>query len=278
MSLETQIASLVTASNNLTAAINGKITEINAKVKQATDSVPSVVRGLSRQVFYIDAIDGDDNNDGKTLARAFKTTAGAQAHAVNGSVVELRFRGGQVHYVDLFFELGRIVCTTTGIDTSADDSQRATLRPSPVLSSDGGYTVRGLGVTWGTVYLTNVNVECHTDVVGNISGDSGFIRYTNSNVSVVFRNVTLRLGNLPFARVYLGYAQRDLAMSAIRINGIPGYEDTAQLIGYGTAANDSSTIRLEARSVSMTGITGGWRQLCQTRNADNYHTNLVPWS
>ena len=76
MSLETTIAALVTAANALTNEVSGKIADINKKVLAATDAVPALVRSLSSQNYYIDAVDGDDNNAG-TLAKPLKTALAA---------------------------------------------------------------------------------------------------------------------------------------------------------------------------------------------------------
>lgn len=275
MSLEAQIAALVTASNNLTTAINGKVSEINQKVKAATDSVPAVVRGLARQVFYIDAIAGDDNNAG-TSAAPLKSTAGAQSRAVNGGVVELRFKGGQTHYVDFFFEVGRIVVSYYDIASDAE-ADRPTLRPSlSSITTEGLREVRGIGVTSGAVYFTGVNIVCQYDDGGTLTTNSGFIRYTNSNVAVTLRTCKIELGNLPFARTYLGYSQRDLAMSVVKIVARAGFESTAKMVLSDVPTLEPTT-RLEVRSTTLENITGGWAQLMPLRGASNYLTNLGAW-
>lgn len=275
MSLETQIAALVTASNSLTAAINGKITEINAKVKQATDSVPSVVRSLARQYFYIDAVNGDDNNDG-TSAKPLKTASAAQSRAVNGGVVELRFKGGQTHACDFFFETGRIVCTTYG-EASSAAADRAVIAPALVSTdANGTRMVRAMGVTSGPIYFSNINLLCHYEGGGPFDPASGFIRYTNSQSQCTLRNVELTLGNVPFARIYLGYSQRDVSLSGVTIKAFPGYESTAKIIG-SDEVSQQATVRLEVRNVILSGITGGWAQMMPIRGVDNYHTNMEAW-
>lgn len=81
MSLESEVAALVGASNKLTASVDGKMKEIDKKVDEATASVPAVVRALSEQTFYVDRISGNDDNDGseshplKTVFRAINSSA-----------------------------------------------------------------------------------------------------------------------------------------------------------------------------------------------------------
>lgn len=276
MSLEVQIAALVAASNTLTGAINGKVSEINAKVKAATDSVPAVVRGLARQIFYIDAVGGDDNNDGATTGSAFKTTAAAQARAVNGGVVELRFKGGQTHYVDFFMELGRIVVSSYDRATEAEED-RPLLIPSGIsVNALNERHIRGIGLTSGSIYFGYVNLRCHYDAGGTLEVSSGFIRYTNSNVVIVFRYARIELGNLPLARLYLGYAQRDLGLSAVKLVAMAGYEATARLLWAGDASI-KSTLRIELGGTALVNVAGGWPQLLPLRAANNYLTDMGAW-
>ena len=75
MSLESQIADLVTAANGLIATFNGKNTSINASVAAAIAAIPV---GLKN--YYINALTGDDTAAGtaaaplKTLDKALSTT------------------------------------------------------------------------------------------------------------------------------------------------------------------------------------------------------------
>lgn len=78
MSLESQIADLVTEAKGLIATFNGKKNEINAAVAAAIAAIP-----LNEKSFYINAISGDDKNPGtaeaplKSLKQAlYNTPAG----------------------------------------------------------------------------------------------------------------------------------------------------------------------------------------------------------
>lgn len=79
MSLETQIAALVTAANALTESVNGKMTEINQKVNDAVASVPGSVKSYLefRTAYYLDSVNGNDANDGLSWAKAKKTLKAA---------------------------------------------------------------------------------------------------------------------------------------------------------------------------------------------------------
>ncbi|EQB8931497.1 hypothetical protein ACYVMD_004572 [Vibrio parahaemolyticus] len=83
MSLEQQIAALVTASNNLTSAVNGKIDEIDKRMDQAeqefeeftTVDFPQRVQDAQTVMFFIDPVNGNDSNTGTSSSNAFKTVA-----------------------------------------------------------------------------------------------------------------------------------------------------------------------------------------------------------
>lgn len=76
MSLETQIAALVQASNQLTAAVDNKIGEIDKKVSDATEQVDLKIRQQFDVTFYVSAA-GDDLNDGLSAKAPLKTIASA---------------------------------------------------------------------------------------------------------------------------------------------------------------------------------------------------------
>ncbi|EJG1615109.1 hypothetical protein CFE14_RS15860 [Vibrio parahaemolyticus] len=97
MSLEQQIAALVDASNNLTGAVNGKITEIDKKVDDAVkdlqNAFPSEYQKYSLRTHYVDPVNGSDSNDGsdwgnavKTLKKAFGLGVGALHQKIYSAV------------------------------------------------------------------------------------------------------------------------------------------------------------------------------------------------
>lgn len=98
MSLETQIAALVTAANTLTAAVDGKVAEIDVKVNQATAAVPATVRAEVVKDLYVDAAVGDDNNAG-TMGAPLKTVGAALGKIITGGVGFIFLQRGQVHEV-----------------------------------------------------------------------------------------------------------------------------------------------------------------------------------
>ncbi|MGL4755186.1 MAG: hypothetical protein ACRCXB_22740 [Aeromonadaceae bacterium] len=88
LSLESNIADLVTATNKLTNTVSGKITEINntvanklkevdAAVSKVASDIRTTIRGEMKKTIYVDQLLGSDDNDGKSKAKALKTLSKA---------------------------------------------------------------------------------------------------------------------------------------------------------------------------------------------------------
>lgn len=93
MSLEQQVAALVDAANNLTSTVSGKMTEIDAAVKAAVDGVPAEIRKQMESNLYIDQINGDDSNSGRSPEEAIKTMWKAAVLTPSGGAVDIRVIG-----------------------------------------------------------------------------------------------------------------------------------------------------------------------------------------
>lgn len=96
MSLESQVAALVEASNNLTGAVNNKIAEIDRKVDEATAEVPAaVVKTMNREI-YVDALNGNDSAEG-TSTSPVRTFNKALRMIPPGARGVINLKQGQVH-------------------------------------------------------------------------------------------------------------------------------------------------------------------------------------
>ncbi|MBB3141218.1 hypothetical protein [Halomonas organivorans] len=95
MSLEQQISALVSAANNLTGAVNGKMSQIDRKVDEATAAVPDAIRSMAEMTVCVDTEEGDDANDGSAQA-PLKTLSSALHLHVTGSKLTILLREGQV--------------------------------------------------------------------------------------------------------------------------------------------------------------------------------------
>lgn len=273
MSLESTVASLVEASNNLTSAVTGKIKEIDNKVKAATDAVPAIIRGLSSQEFFIDAVDGKDSNDGLTSATPLKTAKAAESRVVSGSQVSLYFKIRQAHDVDFVLRVGRLFIAPYGYTGTLQSADRPLLRPVLGPIYDGWQYASGPSVASGQIFFYDVNLYADIPSALPMKNDASFIRYIDSHLSVTIHRSEITLGNIPFAGMYSGYSARDLYMSAVSISIKPGSESGAALLKNlnGTAP----TVRIEGSTVQLVGITGGWASILPPKVGGNYLTNMT---
>ncbi|MNJ18965.1 hypothetical protein D3C77_132800 [compost metagenome] len=78
MSLETDVASLVTQTTKLIDYFNGRKASIDSAVASAIAAVPDTTR-----TWWVDPVTGSDSNDGKTSTTAFKSLNKAMAATPN---------------------------------------------------------------------------------------------------------------------------------------------------------------------------------------------------
>ncbi|MGL4869922.1 MAG: hypothetical protein ACRC48_06880 [Aeromonas veronii] len=104
MSLESQVAALVEATNKLTNTVSNKISDINntvanklkevdAAVSKVAADIQATIRGELRKVVFVDQIAGSDSNDGKSKAKAFATLSKAANACLPGGVLEIQIVG-----------------------------------------------------------------------------------------------------------------------------------------------------------------------------------------
>lgn len=137
MSLETQIAALVTASNNLTGAVNGKMTQIDQKVVTATAAVPAEINKRMSMTLYVDAVNGLDSNSGASWALAKATIEGAVGAVPRGSMVEVHLKAGQTHRVKDYVDCSKKAVLIYGQSFVYNDrSTYVELRSDPQVFSD----------------------------------------------------------------------------------------------------------------------------------------------
>lgn len=132
MSLETTIASLVAAANNLTSAVNGKIGQIDSKLASGLSSLEATVRsGFGSVSAYVHPTTGNDSTGDGTLAKPYKTIA----KAVNSTLGNLTiFLAPGTHYGTG----SEISVTGRSISIKANDSgARETVIIKPHKAADG---------------------------------------------------------------------------------------------------------------------------------------------
>ncbi|HGK6498957.1 TPA: hypothetical protein ACJ5BH_005717 [Pseudomonas aeruginosa] len=137
MSLEAQIAGLVTAANNLTNSVNGKMAAIDQKVQAATGAVPAEINKRMSMTLYVDAIAGNDSNSGESWVLAKKTLPWAVAAVPRGSQVSIYLRAGQNHVVSGEVDCGKKAVLIYGEGFVYNDrSTYVELSSVPTVSAD----------------------------------------------------------------------------------------------------------------------------------------------
>lgn len=103
MSLESQVAALVSAASNLTSQVAGKMAGIDQKVDEVTTSVQRTINEKAYSRFYLDPMAGNDSNDGRTTSTAKKTLLAIEREMVAGSVVVIELMNDLIVEADHTF-------------------------------------------------------------------------------------------------------------------------------------------------------------------------------
>lgn len=102
MSLESQISALVSAANKLTAEVANKMKGIDQKVDKATESVPTTIREMASQAFYVNSDVGvDASSRNGSSSEPFKTMLYAASRAAPGAQVSILLRGNADHICEV---------------------------------------------------------------------------------------------------------------------------------------------------------------------------------
>jgi hypothetical protein len=279
MSLESQVAALVSAASNLTSQVAGKMAGIDQKIDEATAAVPETIRGLADQSFYIDAIEGDDTNEG-TMAAPLRTSSEAARRAVQGGNIALHFRQQQTHTAEFFMATGRIfVSSYGGLDTTLE-SNRAKLRARYTVDSDGDQRLYGIGVRVGQVFFLRVSVMCDNEelLTGQIrESQSSFIQYADSSIAVILSDCDINLKTAAFTTSYSGYSGRDLYLSKCTIRKLPGAIPGNRCNLLKPLNSSNNTYRLDVYACTLENIPGGWAEImpAKTPGDINVLTNVA---
>ncbi|MGO2147509.1 hypothetical protein [Halomonas sp.] len=279
MSLETQVAELVTSAKKLVSEIAGKMAGIDKKVNEATAAVPATIRGLADQSFYIDAVSGDDTNAG-TDTSPLKTSAEAARRAVQGGNVNLYFRQQQVHEAEFFMATGRIfVSSWGGLDTTVE-ANRAKLRARHMVDGSGEHRLYGIGVRVGQIFFIRVSVMCDNEALetGRVrDSQSSFIQYADSSISVILSDCDINMKTASFTTSYSGYSGRDLYLSKCTIRKLPDAMPGTRCNLLKPLNSSSNTYRLDVYACTLENIPGGWGEIMPAKKTDdiNVLTNVA---
>ncbi|WP_447042537.1 hypothetical protein [Vreelandella sp. H-I2] len=88
MSLESQIAALVSAANSLTSQVAGKMSGIDSAVQAAVQGIPQAIEDKMNRIVHVDQLNGNDNNSG-TSTNPIKTIRKAAQDTPSGAAVTI---------------------------------------------------------------------------------------------------------------------------------------------------------------------------------------------
>lgn len=108
MSLETQIADLVSATNSLIAVFNGKSAAIDARVSAAIAATPEM-----RRIWYVDQVAGLDTNAG-TAAAPLKTIGKAIANTPTNGICNVLLLSDYTVDSQIDLNVGRLIVEGSG--------------------------------------------------------------------------------------------------------------------------------------------------------------------
>lgn len=282
MSLESQIAALVNAANNLTSEVANKMSGIDQKVDQATEAVPGAIHTEMYKTLWVDAINGSNSNEG-TRDKPKKTIHAAIEEVPIGGKGIIYLRSNASHQLIGTGVQNRFV-SLYGDDADAlDPNTFPIIEPQESVANNELY-FKGLKVgQGGFIYANRVNFR-----TGQSSPENSAASMSSFNMSlfdtiggsgkVVMEHCVIDIFNGPFMHQHtsgtFGYA--DLLMRNVAVN----VKDTSELPvaagrQYLVDSYQQHPIPFDLFGVSMTLNGAADFASLITANMTNARTNLA---
>jgi len=272
MSLEQTIADLVAASNNLTGTINSKMNEIDQKVDEATESVPSAIRSKSLQTFYVDSIVGNDNNPG-TESQPVKTWKNGVAPKVIGAFgTEVFFKEDQAHIIERphnFLIIGAIEIMRWGEATA----NRPTLKLDFIINNEERAVGSAFILRGGNCRIQGCSIEVINDTGREVLEGQGFIQRAPGSNTIALDDTKIIVKNAPFAHTYGGFSGVTLIIRSVEVTKHLESDSFGRFISTGNISA-GHTVRLDASSLSFVN-TDIREQLSIKADNSNILTNIT---
>lgn len=285
MSLETTIAALVTASNNLTAAVNGKISQIDQKVNAAALVVPETIKSALDKSVYVDPLDGSDANDGTVLAKAKKTIKAAIDSVPSGGYSYIWVRPSADIELTNDISLNNKVITIRCLDAvPGAPATYGVIRSRAYIAGNGTLGAFGFVLGWRSLLhvfgFKVITGRLGAEHVGRelVNYQGSVMKTGNSNSTVQLESVNVDLNHFPFMHQHtsgsLGFS--NLIMRNASFNKL-SLTDSAVQTGrqfmLDTFGSYAAPFDLYGVAVSFTGAAS-WSELI-TANMANANTNLI---
>lgn len=187
MSVEEQLSNAVQAANNLTAAVNGKMGQIDQKVDSFAQNAPAIARAQANKTVFLSE-SGNDSNDGLSIDRPKRTLQAAVNEGLVGGVLIIYLDSDFLLEQDVSFSSNIVIYTTSRFSQANGRRAKLTAKQN---SGTGQYFADGSS---GTIYW-----------MCKLFGQ-------NSSASITIQNVDLILPEVTSWSILLS-AQRRLVSS-----------------------------------------------------------------
>jgi len=225
MSLESEIAALVTASNALTGEVSAKMAGIDAAVAAAIAAIPDLRRSV-----YVDAVTGDDNNPG-TAALPVRTVGMASERVPVGGYGHIYLARNQDHVMDARAYDNKTILIWAAAEEPDNAYWALPSNTAPRLLVTGNQNLRNSHLFVGA-YARCVDIRVNGGAFTSDIESTG-LSAPGSTVGIAHSRITINhawplfSGNVPFmpGHVRIRYAEVVRPVAAPLIN-IPGNSST----------------------------------------------------
>lgn len=224
MSLESQIAALVSAANSLTSQVAGKMSQIDQKVESTATEISKVITSNRVVTYYVDEASGNDANTG-SQSSPLKSVSRAMVLAPSGSTLNISVKPGR------YITTSSLTCYASQIYVSAWDAfeglfpqQYGDNTPQvPYIEFKHLVNLRIAGSLIFGAFNRGLRVV--------VSGEGGFYCFSACNVSFDRTQLTVESVNAVFGGgvggqsgdVFQRYSPTKLSFRTAAVNMIRGY-------------------------------------------------------
>ncbi|GGW45071.1 hypothetical protein [Vreelandella hamiltonii] len=253
MSLESQVAALVSAANSLTSQVAGKMNQIDQKVNAATQAIPEAIRSLAAQSFYVDAVSGDDNRTGTSISNSVRTIAALNGKIVPGTSVSIFLRENQIHEVhgDAISSVNSLIRFSR---LGASTSNRPILKWRPVYDPANDFNTGSLvNLSQGNITVVRVDLDiANADNGKPLRSSAGMFQSSLGKMDIFLRECNVTLNSAPLVTGYAGYDSTDLHLNMVTVARNGNQNGQGQLV-YNRANSTALQLRLSSLAVTLSG-------------------------
>lgn len=270
MSLEQDITELTKTASGLIDSFQQKEQAIEQKI---ADILPDSADGLNDFTtveFFVDAVEGDDNNNGLSPDAPFKTVDAISGSVPHIGVLKISLKRDQRHLFSgvTGMLIGHVTVGAYGGDGEADPI----LQCLPIESSSGDPIIIGIVLKMGIFYFNNVVLDCSYSGAQVLNRDSGIVGYNQGEITVFLYDTKVLLNGHPLTAAFAGFRGVHLNMVGSEVNR-GGTTENHMLIK--SKSNSDPVILLNLTSSTFTGSTTDVAALLPTNaSRTNIYANV----